>query len=95
MSKREMIERAWDALISIMESAADVNVYDYDELFDNLEQAIVIECEAEHTFDPLDGEPWTVVHIASDLIHNLFYEGHHGNPGKALAIIVSLEEEEG
>jgi len=48
MDKREMIERAWDGLRSIMGSAVDVNVYDYDELFDNLAKMIVIEGEARH-----------------------------------------------
>jgi len=51
-------------------------------------QAIIIPVEVEHAFDPLDGEPWTVVHIASDLTHNLFYEGHHGIPGKGYAMIL-------
>ena len=89
-NSREKIERAWDILVSIMGSAADVNVYDYDELFDNLAKMIVIECEVEHTYDRphLYGTqfPMTIIKRGAFVFETL--QGHDGIPGKAIAIIL-------
>lgn len=87
-NSREKIERAWDILVSIMGSAADVNVYDYDELFDNLAKMIVIECEVEHRRLKLARRTIEETYINQDYDSYLFVKGIHGIPGKAIAIIL-------
>ena len=83
MDKREMIERAlgehlWSSGL----------ILGHDTL---AEQAIVIECEVEHGYLGISGKPYTNV-IVYDIGAHIM-DGHHGTPGKAIAIILSLEEE--
>jgi len=79
MDKREMIERA---LGEFLWAELGNTICGFDAL---AEQAIAIEAKVSHETYPSE-------HTAIDF---LCPTGHHGTPGKALAIIVSLGEEDG
>ena len=102
--KREMIERALGRHKAKADWMSSPFPLDLSTLTD---QAIVIECEVEHILPGVDpvGCPngWTIIdgifnlpYPVEDYPHEEFRyekEGIHGTPGKALAIIVPLEEE--
>ena len=93
--KRQIIERALRQFFWRYRYAFLVKVWD--RIITHLaEEVMVVGCEVEHTSDPLDGEPWTVIHTKPDDVgttHNLFYQGHHGDEGPALVMIVPQESE--
>jgi len=59
------------------------------------EQAIVIECDIKQYGKPYPVETELLFPTATNEDGGvLYFDGHHGTPGKALAIIVPLEEED-
>jgi len=104
MTKREMIERALGPFIDLGACYLGASASIIDAL---AEQAIIIECEVEHFYEEIrnpnlrldltpDDPPQEMwIKVAKTRIGRHYLDGHHGIPGKALAIIVPLEEEDG
>jgi len=91
-NEREMIEKALVTSVSSYVPKPDWLAYIKNISAALAEQAIVIECEVEHRSAPQS--LWAYTWAGSlDKISGLAIEGHHGTPGKAIAIIVPLEED--
>jgi len=97
--KREMIERALERFWQVGQVTHRPPIpcpyLDFDALAD---QAIVIECEVEHgryedQYKPVYDKDVTYIQ-GGDGGWPLHYNGHHGTPGSALAIILPLPKED-
>lgn len=84
MDKREMIERALGSLLGVDFQCGEFMDINYDALVD---QAIVIECEVDNTYGAPES-PWTLIRGEFSM------QGCHGTSGKALAIIIPLQEDD-